>query len=251
MKPLGKGLIVKQVMVLIFTMFLFLTCAKDSQENWISLFDGKTFTGWRGLGRTGIPEGHWMIEDGCIKKVATSEVPKNADGQPLEGGDIMTVDSYRDFEFYFEWRISEGGNNGVKYNVSEKLSAFRGSKYSALGFEYQVIDDVNYKGKLNAKQRAASLYDILPAHNTTLKPVGEFNQSRIIFKGNHGEHWLNGMKVLEYELGTAQFDSLIAESKFRDIPNFAEKRKGHIIIQDHTDAAWYRNLKIRLLNSEE
>ena len=251
MIPFNRRHVIKQVMVIIFIVFLFMACGEDSQEKWVNLFDGKTFNGWRGLGRMEIPEGHWVIEDGCIKKVATSEVPKNDEGEPLPGGDITTVDTYRDFELYFEWRISKGGNNGVKYNVSEEMSASRGSKYSALGFEYQVIDDVNYEGSLSEKQRAAALYDICPAKNATLKPVGEFNSSRIVFKGNHGEHWLNGVKVLEYELGTAHFDSLIAESKFRDIPNFAQKRKGHIIIQDHHDAVWYRNLKIRLLKSEE
>jgi hypothetical protein len=225
-----------------------LSCQSEANKDWVSLFDGKTFNGWRGLGRTDIPQGHWEIDDGCIKKIESGKVPVQADGQPLKGGDIMTVNAYRDFEFYFEWRISEGGNSGVKYNVSEEMSASRGSKHSALGFEYQVIDGENYKGSLNPTQRAAALYDILPAQNVTLKPVGEFNSSRIVLNGTHGEHWLNGVKVLDYELGTAPFDSLIAKSKFRDIPNFGHKRKGHIIIQDHTDAAWYRNLKIRILN---
>lgn len=225
-----------------------LSCQSEANEDWVSLFDGKTFNGWRGLGRTDIPQGHWEIDNGCIKKIESGKVPVQSDGQPLKGGDITTVNAYRDFEFYFEWRISEGGNSGVKYNVSEEMSASRGSKHSALGFEYQVLDDDKHKDALIPTHTTGALYDIMPAGNKTLKPVGEFNSSRIVFNGNHGEHWLNGEKVLDYELGTAQFDSLIAKSKFRDIPNFARKRKGHIIIQDHSDAVWYRNLKIRLLN---
>jgi len=235
-------------------LFLSTSCQKgdvqDENQDWLILFDGKSFNGWRGLGREAVQQGHWIIEDSCIKKVESGEVPLQADGQPLEGGDLMTVNSYHDFELYFEWRISEGGNSGVKYNVSEEMSTSSGPKNAALGFEYQVLDDDNHPDAQNPTHRAAALYDMIAPQNKTLKAVGEFNTSRIVFNGDHGEHWLNGAKVLEFDLKTAHFDSLLTKSKYRDIPGFAEKRKGHIVLQDHTDAVWYRNIKIQVLNQQ-
>lgn len=218
----------------------------EKAEGWILLFDGKTFAGWRGLGRNGIPEGHWVLDNGAIKKVPSGEVPQQEDGQPLQGGDIMTTRSFENFELYLEWKISPAGNSGIKYNVSEEMSTSYPPKYAALGFEYQILDDERHPdAKKGGNRTASALYDLIAPEGKTLKPVGEFNTARIIFRGNHGEHWLNGIKVLEYELETPQMDALLAASKYRDIPGFAKKRKGHIILQDHTDAVWYRNIKIR------
>ena len=218
----------------------------EKAEGWILLFDGKTFSGWRGLGREGIPEGHWIIENGAIKKVPSKEVPRQKDGQPLVGGDIMTIRSFEDFELYLEWKISPAGNSGIKYNVSEKMSTSFPPKYAALGFEYQILDDKKHPdAKKGSNRTTAALYDLIAPEGKKLKPVGEFNSARIIFRGNHGEHWLNGTKVLEYDLGTPRMDELLAASKYRSIPDFAKKRKGHIILQDHTDAVWFRNIKIR------
>lgn len=218
----------------------------EKAEEWILLFDGKTFSGWRGLGREGIPEGHWIIEDGTIKKVPSGEVPLQEDGQPLAGGDIMTTRSFENFELYLEWKIIPGGNSGIKYNVSEEMSTSYPPESAALGFEYQILDDEKHPdAKIGANRTAAALYDLIAPEGKTLKPVGEFNAARIIFRGNHGEHWLNGVKVLEYELETPQMEELLAASKYRSIPDFAKKRKGHIVLQDHTDTVWFRNIKIR------
>lgn len=219
----------------------------EKEGGWRLLFDGKTFNGWRGLGRDTIPQGHWVIEDETIKKVANEDVLPQADGQPLKGGDLMTVDSFENFEFSFEWKISPGGNSGVKYNVSEELSTSRGSKHSALGFEYQVFDDEGYSDPIRPNQQTGGLYDLIAPQNRKLRPTGQFNQSRILLQGNHGEHWLNGQKVLEYDLVTPLMDSLLIASKFRDISSFADKKTGHIVLQDHSDEVWYRNLKIRML----
>lgn len=219
---------------------------KEQNEGWMLLFDGKSFNGWRGLGREGIPEGQWIIEDGAIKKVPSGEVPLQEDGQPLEGGDILTVRTFENFELFLEWKISPAGNSGIKYNVSEEMSTSFPPKYAALGFEYQILDDEKHPdAKAGADRTAAALYDLIAPQGKTLKPVGEFNTARILFKGNHGEHWLNGVKVLEYELETPEIESLLAASKYRIYPDFAKKRKGHIVLQDHTDAAWFRNIKIR------
>lgn len=226
--------------------------AGEEAQGWILLFDGKTFEGWRGLGRDWIPKGHWIIEEGAIKKVPAADVPLQADGQPLEGGDLMTVRKFRDFELYLEWKISPGGNSGVKYNVSEEMSTAYPPAHAALGFEYQILDDAQHPdARVGPHRTAAALYDIVEPHNKVFNPVGTYNSARIIFHGRHGEHWLNGVKVLEYDLGTPEMERRIAASKFRDIPGFSEKREGHIVLQDHTDAVWFRNIKIRILEPRE
>jgi len=221
---------------------------QERAEGWILLFDGKTFNGWRGLGRDTIPEGHWVIEDSAIKKMPSREVPLQKDGQPLKGGDIMIIRSFENFELYLEWKISPAGNSGIKYNVSEEMSASYPPKYAALGFEYQILDDERHPdAKRGANRTAAALYDLIAPEGKKLKSIGEFNTARIVFSGNHGEHWLNGVKVLEYELGSPQMEAFLAASKYRNTQGFGNKRKGHIVLQDHTDAVWFRNIKIREL----
>lgn len=223
----------------------------EREEGWTLLFDGETFDGWTGLGRDEIPEGHWTIEDGTIRKVDSGEVPTAEDGQPLEGGDIMTEETYRDFELAFEWKTSEGGNSGIKYNVSESLSTEHDPPNAALGFEYQLLDDDRHPDAEEANHRAAALYDLIEANDRKeLRPVGEWNEGRIVFDGNRGEHWLNGEKVVEYELGSARMDSLLEASKYADIDGFAERRTGRIVLQDHGDDFWLRSIKIRELPAE-
>ena len=225
---------------------------KESDEGWTLLFDGKTFNGWRGLGREGIPEGHWVIEDGAIKKVAVQEVPRQEDGQPVKGGDLITARTFENFELYLEWKISPAGNSGIKYNVSEEMSISHPPEQAALGFEYQILDDEEHPdAKAGANRTAGALYDLIAPEGKTLKPVGEFNTTRIILNGCRGEHWLNGIKVLEYDLETPEMGFRLAASKYRVYTRFAEKRKGHIVLQDHGDVVWYRNIKIREINSNE
>jgi hypothetical protein len=221
----------------------------EIKEGWKLLFDGKTFQGWRGIGRDHVPNGLWVIEDGLIKKVNTGDVKKLPDGRPVEGGDLMTTETYENFDLSFEWKINKAGNSGLKYNVSEEMAEKFGSKYSALGFEYQLLDDdaAAYKGKLKPSQFSGSLYDLLPSKNVVLKPVGEFNSSRILVNGNHVEHWLNGIKVVEFEFGSKELDEAYKVSKFNKIPGFQDKRKAHIVLQNHNDESWFRNIKIREL----
>lgn len=160
----------------------------------------------------------------------------------------MTVATFENFELSFEWKISAAGNSGVKYNVSEAMSLAHPPPNAALGFEYQILDDDKHPDAKNGANRTAgAIYDMIAPQGKTLRPVGEFNHARIIFNRGYGEHWLNGKKIVEYDLGTAHFDSLLATSKYRDIAGFAEKRSGHLVLQDHTDAAWFRNLKIRMI----
>jgi hypothetical protein len=227
---------------------------------WRLLFDGRTLAGWRGLGYDTVPTAHWLVVDGVIKKIARGNVPRVADGRPLDGGDLMTVDTFGDFELAWEWKVTPGANSGVKYNVSEELSVTQGGQltpaavaqgiiapsHSALGFEYQMLDDDRHlDGKLPT-HRAGGLYELVaPNGRKHLHPVGQWNQSKIVFRGNHGEHWLNGEKIVEFDLGTARMDSALAASKYRSIPEFGTRRKAHIVLQDHGDEVYFRNIKVR------
>lgn len=222
----------------------------EAAAGWTLLFDGRTLTGWHGLGVVGGAPGNWDVRDGAIHKVL---VPKGAaapDGQPLDGTDLITDQTWGDFELSFDWKITPGGNSGVKYNVSEGLSMLEPPAHAAIGFEYQVLDDDRHPDGKLPTHRAGALYDLVaPNAAKHLSPVGEWNTSRIVFAGGHGEHWLNGAKVVEYDLGRPAMDSAFAKSKYHTMPWFAARRYAHIVLQDHGDEVFYRNVKIRPLTS--
>lgn len=168
------------------------------------------------------------------------------------GGDIITTGQYSDFELSWEWKmLTKGGNSGVKYFVKEGLSG--NNKYGA-GLEYQILDDENFSWMLDGRMKPgdyrtlASLYEIYPATNKAPKPLGEWNHSRILVQGKHVEHWLNGIKVLEYERGSEDFRKRVAESKFKTFENFGEAAEGHILLQDHGTKMAFRNIKIKESN---
>jgi hypothetical protein len=220
----------------------------EQRDRWRLLFDGRTFSGWRGLGYDSVPSAHWKIQDGTIRKIPNGQVPRLPDGQPTAGGDLMTSETFRDFELTWDWKISRAGNSGVKYNVSEELSMAAAPNHAALGFEYQVLDDSLHEDNKVPSHRAGALYDLIPpSADKILMPVGGWNTSMLVFRGNHGEHWLNGRKVVEFDLGTPLMDSLLARSKYHSIPHFADRRAGHIVLQDHGDEVFFRNIKIRIL----
>jgi hypothetical protein len=212
---------------------------EEQKAGWKLLFDGQTTKGWRGFHSQEFPAGAWVVEGGVLKKVK---------GEGELGGDIITLGQYENFEFAIEWRLTPGANSGVKYLVVESLPP---TGKSGVSFEYQILDDLKHpdaKMGVAGNRTAGSLYDLIPAAgNKPLKPVGEWNQTRIVKKGNYVEHWLNGMKVVEYELGSPALQAAIAKSKFKDTAEFGKARKGHILIQDHGDEVWYRNIKIREL----
>lgn len=213
----------------------------EKSGGWRSLFDGKTLTGWRGFHSDKVPAG-WAVADGCIKKVkAQGEL-----GQA--GGDLITAEQFDNFELQLDWKLTKGANSGIKYLVSENLPP---TGKSAVSFEYQVLDDDHHpdaKMGIAGNRTAGSLYDVLPASkDKRLKPVGEFNQTRIIVRGNHIEHWLNGVKTVEFERGSEALKQHIAASKFKTTKGFGETAKGHILLQDHGDEVWFCNIKIREL----
>jgi hypothetical protein len=222
--------------------------AAERAAGWKLLFDGTTLTGWRGLGYDSIPTAHWKVEKGAIKKIPSGDVPKMADGQPAKGGDLMSIEAFGDFELAWEWKVAPGANSGIKYNVSEQFSLANASNHAALGFEYQILDDSLAEDNKIATHRAGALYDLIAPNEAKARPVGQWNESRLIFRGRHGEHWLNGTKIVDFDLATQRMDSLLALSKYKSIKGFADRRVGHIILQDHGDAVYYRSIKIRVLS---
>ncbi|HUR58175.1 MAG TPA: DUF1080 domain-containing protein [Opitutaceae bacterium] len=224
----------------------------EVQEGWSLLFDGQSFKGWHGYSKSTFPDRGWTIADGCIKNAQGT-------GRPAaNGGDIVTDESFTDFDFRFEWRIAPGGNSGIKYFIKERTGAPGAKMYvgddgrSAVGHEYQLLDDEKHPdGVQNGPIRqSGSLYSLIPPNAAKkLKPVGEFNESRLLVRGKHVEHWLNGAKVLGYDLESPELMATIGKSKYGTVPGFGTKFATPILIQDHGDEVWLRNLKIRRLDT--
>ena len=200
--------------------------ADEQAAGWKLLFDGRSTSGWRSFKKKDFPAKGWVVEAGCLKHTAKGG-----------GGDIVSDAEYDQFDLRWEWKIAPKANSGLKYFVTENRS-------SALGHEYQMIDD-GRGGAAAGLQTTASFYAVVPAPATKkLNPPGEWNESRVLVRSNHVEHWLNGDKVLEYELGSDAVKEAVARSKFKDTPGFGTRIKGHILLQDHGGEACFRNLKI-------
>jgi hypothetical protein len=222
-----------------FSLLFFLGCSagtiptlslEDQNAGWKMLFDGKTFNGWRGFKMAGAPKGWRITKNG--------ELYFKSKG----GGDIMTVDEFEDFELQLEWKISKGGNSGIFFGVTED------DEYSwKTGPEMQVLDNARHEDGLDPKTSAGSNYALHAPTRDVTRPAGEYNEARIVVKGTHIEHWLNGVKIVEYEIGSPDWQALVAASKFKETPKYGRNRKGHIVLQDHGDKVWYRKIKIRTL----
>lgn len=217
--------------------------AYEEQNGWRLLFDGKTTNGWRSARGNTFPQNGWNVSNGTLAVVA-------AEGkESTNGGDIVTLNQYAAFDFSFEFKLTPGANSGVKYFVTlaEQNSG------SAIGLEYQILDDTLHPdAKLgrDGNRTLASLYDLIKAEKQPrfLRPIGEWNFARIIvYPNDKVEHYLNGIKVLEYIRGSKQFKDIVAMSKYVSWKNFGEAPKGHILLQDHGDAVMYRSIKLREL----
>lgn len=204
---------------------------------WTSLFDGQTLTGWHGFNKGTDSVTNWKVEDGAL-------VCLGATGGADTGGDIITDKQFGNFELQWEWKVDQGSNSGVMYHVVED------KKYKGpweTGPEYQIIDDVNFPGKLEDWQMAGADYAMHPAGpNKVLKPVGEWNTSKIIFNNGHVEHWLNGAKIVEFTRDSA-WQQKKETGKWKDHPDYGKVTTGHIALQDHGNKAYYRNIRVREL----
>ena len=207
----------------------------EKRAGWTLLFDGKTLDGWRGFKKADATDSRWKAVDGTLAVVKDN-------GRDTHGErDIVTRDTYEQFELVWDWKIEPGGNSGLKYFVLE-------DRDSAIGHEYQLIDDTRHAdAKIGPQRQTAAFYDVLPASDRPMKPAGEWNTSRIVVRGQTAEHWLNGKKVLQYELNSPALNAAIEKSKFKGMERFGKRQNGHILLQDHGNQVWFRNIKIRRL----
>ena len=204
---------------------------EEKKAGWKLLFDGKSTAGWRGFMKKDFPEKGWIVKDGELQLEAGSKA-----------ADIISEERFSEFDLTWDWKLPEGANNGLKYFILEE----RGT---AIGHEYQMIDDKAGDAS-KPSHKTATFYDVLatpiPAPQ---KPPGEWNHSRVLVQGKHVEHWLNGTKVLEYELGSDEVLAAVQKSKFKSVEDFGKPQNGHILLTYHNDPVSYRNIKIRPLDS--
>lgn len=205
--------------------------AQESKEGWKLLFDGKTTSAWHGYKKDAFPTEGWIVQDGALV---------HAGGKG--GGDIITNDSYQDFEFACDWKVAKGGNSGIMYHCTED----RNYPWET-GPECQILDDANHQDGKKPKTRAGTLYDVLACNADVSRPAGEWNTARVVVKGTRIEHWLNGFKVVDIDTASDDYKKAIAESKWANAADYNKRPKGGIALQDHGDEVQFRNIKVRSL----
>jgi len=202
--------------------------AQEKAAGWRLLFDGNTTAGWRGYRKTDMPS-DWQVVDGALTRVG-------------KAGDIVTVEQFDSFELTFDWNVAPGGNSGVFFRVTEDSAEVWHS-----GPEFQILDNAAHKDGLTPATSAGADYALHAPTRDVTRPPGTWNEARIVVRGAHVEHWLNGEKIVEYELGSDDWMARVAKSKFNEHPRFGRATQGHIALQDHGDRVAYRNIKIRPL----
>ena len=214
----------------VLSVILFFASCGNSPD-WIILFDGATVKGLRGYKMDSFPWDSWMIKDGNLKTIPGKH-----------GVDLISQDSFEDFELELEWKLQSGGNSGIFYFASEK-----GDYIWQSAPEMQVLDNLGHQDRLRKVTSAGALYDLIAPSKEMVRPIGEFNSVRIVSKNKHIEHWLNGEKIVEYNVASDFIQNLISKSKFKDMPLFFKSSSGHVGLQGDHGEVWYRNIRIRKL----
>ncbi len=228
---------------IIYSLLVLMVCFSkianaQSAGKWVYLFDGRSTADLRGYKMDSFPAQAWKVEQGAL--VAQPDVPNV---------DLVTKDTYTNFDLRFEWKVSKAGNSGVFYNVQENSNHESGNGNSPNwldNFEMQLLDDIDFNDK-EPKRSAGSLYDLIAPQHKYLKPVGTYNTGRLLVNKGHVEQWLNGKKVVEYEAGSEKMNALIRSSKYKDNPNFAKSTSGHLMFQHHGQKVWLKNIKVKKL----
>ncbi len=223
---------------------------EEKAEGWKLLWDGKTTRGWRGAKLDHFPEKGWQIKDGILTVQASNG------GEEGGGGDIITDRTYRNFVLQVDFKITKGANSGIKYFVDPELNKGKGS---AIGCEFQILDNENHpdaKKGTDGNRTRASLYDLIPAKAATAQlqgytrqTIGGWYRARIVVRGCHVEHWINNIKVVEYDRCGQMWKALVARSKYHVWPHFGEAKEGYILLQDHGNEVSFKNIKILELNN--
>ncbi len=218
---------------------------QEKRSGWRLLWDGTSTDGWRGAKMTVFPDKGWVIEDGVLK------VLSSGGAESRNGGDIVTVDTYSNFELSVDFKMTDGANSGIKYFVDPELNRGDGS---AIGLEFQILDDQEHPDATNGKngnRTLGSLYDLIRAEtyskngSKNFKGVNNWNNARIVVRGGHVEHWLNHVKIIEFDRHSQVFKALVEKSKYENWENFGRQPAGHILLQDHGDEVSFANIKIR------
>jgi hypothetical protein len=204
------------------------TSPESADPGWQTLFDGRTADQWRAYRGDRLPDG-WHVVDGALTRVAQAD-------------DIVTREQFQDFELVLEWKVEPGGNSGIFYRVAEapELQTVWQS-----GPEFQILDDARHPDGRRPETSAGACYGVYPAPRGIVRPAGEWNEARIVVQGTHVEHWLNGHRVVAYELGSPDWEDRVRGSKFAAMPRYGREPRGHIALQDHGDRVAYRNIKVR------
>jgi hypothetical protein len=200
--------------------------ARAAADGWKPLFDGRSLQGWRAFKSDAPPTG-WTARDGVLAREGA-------------GGDIMTSGQFGDFELRLQWRLARGGNSGIFFHVIGE-----GREVWESGPEMQVLDNAAHVDGKNPLTSAGSNYGLHAPLRDATRPIGEWNDVALIVKDGHVEHWLNGVKVVEYELWSPDWEARVKASKFSTLPAYGRARRGHIALQDHGDPVWYRDIRIR------